>query len=144
MLLCYMFALGQRPTKDVRVRCLARGPYVVWVISCTAFSRELCHVMFFVGHPIANLATPLELAISKKRVDGVAMSYIVRGKRPLRVVILSLVNNVAHHLISGQCEVIVKCVNDALLCMAILADIGESTNHHECKDVRVNRGRPVP
>jgi hypothetical protein len=131
-LLCDLFALGQRLTKNVRVRCLEGGLDVVWVTACTASGRELRPVMLIVGHPTAISATPFALAIGNKRVDGVAaMSYILRDRKPLRVHVLSLLNNATNNLIGGQYEVSLKYVNDALLRLAILNDIGESTNHDE-------------
>jgi hypothetical protein len=61
----------------------------------------------------------------------------------LRVPNLRLVDHAAHHPISSHNEVDVERINDAQLRMAILTNIGESTNHDECEDVRVNRRRPV-
>jgi hypothetical protein len=44
-----------------------------WVTACTELGGRLSLVKPFVGHPLASPATPLSLAISKKRVDRMAI-----------------------------------------------------------------------
>jgi hypothetical protein len=61
----------------------------------------------------------------------------------LRAQALRLVDDAAHHPISRQNKVSVKRINDALLRLAMLTNVGESTEHDECEDVRVDRRRPV-
>jgi hypothetical protein len=85
----------------------------------------------------------LALAIGKERVHMMPGRDVVWSNIVLRVKVLRLVDDAAHHPIRRRDEDSVKSINCALLRLAVLTHVGEAANHDMCEYVWVNGRRPV-